>query len=207
MKNRIAIIMIAFAGSLISVSANAQDRLKLEVGYNVGIPTGTFKTDEVGNTSFRGGFGEISYAINPKFTVGLLAGYQNYYQKFDRQLYKQEGQTISAVKTNAIDVMPLLVRGTYLPMGNSKASIQPYVSAGAGVNFINYQQYLGEFGGGEYAVPLAVQAGAGVMIPVGNKNTSFKLGADYNYSGYTSSGQKVKLGNVGVHAGVVFPIK
>jgi hypothetical protein len=207
MKYRIAIGLSVLAATIISISAQAQDKLKLEIGYNVGIPVGAFKTNEVSNSSVRGGFGEISYAINPKFILGLNAGYQNYYQKYDRQLYKDGSQTISAVKSNAIDVMPLLLRGTFLPMGNTKGSIQPYVSAGAGVSFVNYQQYLGEFGGSEYAIPLTVQAGAGVMIPVGSKNTSFKFGADYNYGGYSSGDNKVKLGNVGVHAGVVFPVK
>jgi hypothetical protein len=208
MKNKLAIGIAVLAASILSLSAQAQEKLKLEVGYNVGIPMGGFKTNDISSPSFRGAFGEISYAINPKFWLGLNAGYQSYYQKFDRQLYKQEGQTISAVKTNSIDVMPLLLRGTYLPMaGTTSGGIQPYISAGAGVNFVSYQQYLGEFGGAEYAVPIAVQAGAGVMIPVGSKNTSIKVGADYNYSGYTSGEEKINLGNLGVHAGLIFPIK
>lgn len=205
MKNRLAIGLGVLALSITSLAAKAQDKLKLELGYNVSVPTGAFKTNEVSNTSFRGGYGEISYAISPKFSLGLNAGFQSYYQKYDRQLYKSGEQTISAVKTNSIDVMPLLLRGTFYPMGTAK--VQPYISAGAGVNFVNYQQYLGEFGGSESAVPLAVQAGAGVLIPVGAKHTSFKLGATYNYAGYTSNDVDTKLGNIGVNAGVMFPLK
>jgi opacity protein-like surface antigen len=202
--------IIAVAACVFANTTTAQDRLKLELGYNISMPTGSFKNNEVNNTSFRGAFGEISYPVSNKLSVGLMAGYQSYQQKYDRQLYTtRDRQTISAVKTNSIDVMPLLLRGTFFPTGGSGKLVQPYVSAGAGVNFVNYSQYLGEFGSSETAFPLAVQAGAGVIIPVGSmvSQTGIKIGATYNYSGYTKNDMNTKLGNIGVHAGVVFPLR
>src|SRR6476469_9908741 len=113
MKKRIVILMTMFAASIMSISAIAQDKFKMELGYNISVPVGSFKNDYIGKTSFRGGVGEISYLFNPKFSLGLQSGYQNYYQKYDRQLYKLDGnQTVSAVLSNSMDIVPVLFRAT-----------------------------------------------------------------------------------------------
>ncbi len=154
--------------------------------------------------------GEISYTFNPRFSLGLQSGYQNYYQKYGRQLYKLDGnQTVSAVLTNSMDIVPLLLRGTFYPLGTkTSAIVQPYVSAGAGVNLVNYGQYLGEFGGTEASTAFAAQAGAGVKIPFGNKinQNGIKIGATYNYSNY-SHNDVSKLNNIGINAGVIFGLR
>lgn len=193
------------------LATQAQEKVKFELSYNVSIPTGEFKTNEVQNTSYRGGIGELSYSLSDRFSLGLQSGYQNYNQRYSRQLYQTpDHQTISAVKTNAIDVIPIVLRGTYFPLGADKSkAVQPYLSAGAGLNFVNYLQYLGEFGGSETAAPLAIQAGAGVIIPVGKMlpKTGIKIGATYNYSGYSKNSIDIKLNNIGVHAGLVLPLR
>jgi hypothetical protein len=162
MKKRLLIIMVTFAAGFISVSATAQDRVKMEIGYNISGPLGSFKSNYVGITSFRGITGEISYAITPKVSVGFHSGYQSFYQRLGRQLYKtDENETTSAVVTNTMEVLPLMVRGTYYPQGGSTSSIQPYISAGAGVNLVNYSQYFGQFADNQASLPIAAQAGAG----------------------------------------------
>lgn len=206
MKSKILVLILA-AGFAIT-SATAQDKLKMELSYNVSTPLGSFKNDFIKNTSFRGASGEISYAINPKFSLGLASGFQSYYQKYDRQTYKLDGnQTVSAVVSNTLDVTPIMLRGTFFPTGNSTAKVQPYISAGAGINMVNYGQYLGEFGNTETSTPFAVQAGAGIRIPFANANqTAFKLGATYNYSAYNRNDIK-NLNSIGYNAGVVFTLK
>ena len=210
MKKNIAIFMTIVAACIVSISASAQDKLKMELNYNVSAPLGSFKNDFINNTSFRGGSGEVSYTFNPKFSLGLHSGFQSYYQKYDRQVYKLDGnQTVSAVVSNTLDIVPLMLRGTYFPLGsNATAKVQPYVSAAAGISMINYGQYLGEFGGTESSAPLSAQAGAGIKIPFGSKynQTGFKLGATYNYINYNRNDIS-KLNNVGFNAGVVFALK
>lgn len=209
MKKKL-VLLTTMAICMVALSATAQDKLKMELSYNVSVPTGSFKSDYIGKTSYRGATGEVSYAFNPKFSLGLASGYQNYYEKFDRQLYKLEGnQVVSAVVSNSMDITPLLLRGTYYPLGGSAtAKIHPYVSAGAGVNFVSYGQYLGEFGGTQASTPFAAQAGVGIQIPFGRKinQTGFKLGATYNYVDYNDN-NITKLNNIGVNAGVVFALK
>ena len=202
--------MTIFAVCILNISASAQNKIKMELSYNISTPMGSFKNDYISKTSFRGATGEISYTFNPKFSLGLQSGYQNYYQKFGRQLYKLDGnQTVSAVLTNSMDIIPILLRGSFYPLGtNTSAIVQPYVSAGAGINFVNYGQYLGEFGGMEGSTGFAAQAGAGIQIPFGKRvaQTGIKLGVTYNYSNYNRNDIS-KLNNIGINAGVVFPLK
>ncbi len=210
MKKTFILVMALCAASVISLSASAQNKLKMELSYNVSSPLGSFKNDFIKNTSYRGATGELSYAINPKFSLGLNSGYQSYYQKYDRQTYKLDGnQVVSAVVTNTMDVMPLILRGTYYPLGAyTTAKIQPYVSAGAGVNLVTYGQYLGEFGGNQTNAAFGAQAGAGLVIPVGSSlnRPGFKLGATYNYNAYNRN-DLPHLNSIGVHAGIVFALK
>jgi opacity protein-like surface antigen len=210
MKKRVVILMTIFAVCILNISASAQNKLKMELSYNISTPMGSFKNDYISKTSFRGATGEISYTFNPKFSLGLQSGYQNYYQKFGRQLYKLDGnQTVSAVLTNSMDIIPVLLRGSFYPLGtNTSAIVQPYVSAGAGINLVNYGQYLGEFGGVQASSAFAAQAGAGIQIPLRKivNNTSIKIGATYNYSSYNRNDIS-KLNSVGINAGVVFPLK
>jgi hypothetical protein len=195
---------------LVSNTSMAQSsKLKMELSYNVSAPLGSFKNDFISNTSFRGVTGEVSYRFNPKFSLGLHSGSQSYYQKYGRQLYKlQEGQTVSAVVTNTFDVTPLILRGTYFPTGGSITRIQPFISAGAGLGLVTYGQYLGEFGGTKTSTPLAIQAGAGIQVPLGKKTspTSFKLGTTYNYINYKKNDLS-GISSIGVNAGIVFNLR
>lgn len=210
MKKNGLIFMTMVAVCLLSLSASAQEKLKMELSYNVAAPLGSFKNDFINKTSFKGGSGEISYSFNPKFSLGLHSGFQSYYQKYDRQVYKLDGnQTVSAVVTNTMEIVPVLLRGTFFPLGASEtAKVQPYISAGAGISLVNYGQYLGEFGGTQSSSPFAAQAGAGIKIPFGNKynQTAFKLGATYNYTNYKRN-DITNLNTVGFNAGVVFALK
>lgn len=206
-------ILTLFTLVLVFVLANeavAQSRFRVELGYNVSKPLGSFKDDFISDASLRGLTGELSYIISPKFSMGLNLGYQNYYQKYPREVYKlDDNQTISAVVSNTMDIMPFQIRGTYYPIGESEtAVVQPYVSAGAGLSIVNYGQYLGEFGGNESAAPFGAQLGLGVRIPFGKgiNQTGLKLGTNYNYTAYNKNDIS-KLNTIGFHAGVVFALK
>ncbi|HKG67529.1 MAG TPA: hypothetical protein VKA92_01580, partial [Segetibacter sp.] len=82
MKKRVVILMTIFAVCIFTISASAQNKIKMELSYNISTPMGSFKNDYISKTSFRGATGEISYTFSPKFSLGLQSGYQNYYEKF-----------------------------------------------------------------------------------------------------------------------------
>jgi outer membrane protein W len=198
------ITMVLFTAA---TAANAQyQKLKLQLNYNTAIPLGNNFKDFIGNTSFRGGTGSILYSINPNISVGLTAGFQDFYQKYPRQLYKTtDGSDISAVISNSVQLMPLMLQGQYnfLP---SKV-VQPYVGLAVGGNLINYRQFAGEFADSKSKFGFAASPEAGVQIGLGAlKTTSIVVGANYNYMPFKYNDIE-NFNSLGIHAGIKFPIR
>jgi hypothetical protein len=188
---------------------SSDNKLRMKLNYNIAMPIGSFKSDYIGNTSFNGAGGEIGYWFNPRVGLGLNVGYQSFYQKYARLTYKTgDNESISAVLSNTIEQVPVMLKGTFAPMANTTAKVQPYVSAGAGINLVNYQQYFGQFSNSDASSAFTAQAGAGFMVPFGSSlhNAALQVGATYNYTPYNKNGLS-NLNNVGVNAGVIFPIK
>jgi hypothetical protein len=192
-----------------SVSAHAQQGdLKLDLYYNYSNPLGSFKNEYISNSSPRGFAGDIMYNIDRRWGVGLYFGYQDYYQKYPRAVYSPDkNEDISAVVSNSMQTAPVLVKGMFTPLGNSTSFIQPYISAGAGINLITYKQYLGQFGSSESNAKFMAQGGLGIQIPFGRlSNAGLSLGAVFNYVPYNNNGIK-NLNSVDFQAGVHFPIR
>lgn len=207
---KILIVTSALALSVIAGDTFAQTgkNWKLHMGYNIAAPLGGLKNDFISNTSFKGAIGELSYSINPKFSLGLSSGFQNYYQKYGREIYHTApNEAISAVVSNSLEIIPILLKGSFSPAGGT-AAIKPYVSLAAGVNIVNYSQYLGEFPTSEASGTFAAQAGLGVMVPFSKAQpqTGIKIGGTYNYGAYNRNGIS-QLNSIGANLGVVFTLK
>lgn len=206
-------IKIAAALALVvctsAVDLFAQDgKVKINLGYDYSLPLGAFKNDFIKNGSPRGFNADILYWANPKWAIGGGVGYQDFYQKYPRDMYKlSDGSDISAVVSNSLQVIPIMAKGVYSPLGGGSSIVQPYLSAGAGINFINYSQYLGEFGGTEASGKFTAQGGAGIKIPFGKtRENGFLLGANYNYTPYNKNDIK-NLNTVSFQAGFQFKLK
>ena len=183
---------------------HAQERLKLNLGYNTGMPLGEFG-DFMGKNSFRGFSGSLMYDISEQFNIGLGIGSQDYYEKLPRQLYNTKDGVISAVVTNSLQTMPILVRANYNFLKETR--ITPYIGVGAGFNLIKYSQYLGEFGEGTTHFKPAASADAGLNFFFNERRAAgVNLGANFNYMPYNENSLK-NLNNWGVHAGVFFPLR
>jgi opacity protein-like surface antigen len=204
MKKIIVYIFFAAILTVGAVGAQAQERLQFKVGYNTGMPIGSFK-DFMGKNSFRGFLGELNYPINNRLKVGLGVSYNDYYEKLPRQTYETKDGTISAVVTNSVQTTPIQLKAYYdLTEGN----IRPYAGLGVGGNLIGYAQYLGEFGEKKYSFMPSATAEAGINIPF-NKETrasGVNIGAHFNYLPYNKNGLD-NLNNWGVHASVFFPLR
>lgn len=193
-----------------AASANAQQKgiLKLDLNYNYSIPLGSFKNDMISDASPRGVTGAFMYGVNNKWSAGVQFGYQDYYQKYPRAIYKTgDNEETSAVLTNSIQTIPVIAKGVFKPLGGTNAFIQPYISAGAGISMIDFKQYLGEFGSQRTSGSFTAQAGAGIMVPFSKGGASgFNVGADYNYVAYKKSGYE-NMNNLSLRAGVHFPLR
>ena len=207
---KISIIASMIAGALLvtllpNQSQAQQGVTKLNLGYNIASPLGSFK-DEVNKTSARGWTASVLYGITDKISVGLGTGYQDFYQKYPRANYKLvEGGDISAVVSNSIQVVPILATGQYnfIPDG----PVQPYAGVGVGGNLVFYRQFLGEFSNSKTKFGFAVRPEAGVYIPFGRQSRSgITLNANYNYMPFNYNGVK-QLSNWGGGIGVKFPLE
>ena len=192
--------------SLMSVNhLQAQDRLKLKLGYHPSMPVGSFK-DYMDKNSFRGYMGEIVYPVNERLQVGLGLSYNDYYEKLPRQLYQTSEGMLSAVVSNSIQTTPIMIKGAYEL--TNQGWIRPYVGLGAGFNLVSYARYFGEFSDKKTAFKPAVGADAGINIPFNRETriSGINVGGHFNYLPFKHN-ELTDLNNWGVHAAVYFPLR
>jgi outer membrane protein W len=206
-----AIKIFAFVLCVLFVSqkVNAQKgEVKVNIEYSYALPTGSFKNDVISNGSPRGAMGDLLYNINNKFSVGLGLGFQDFYQKYPRALYNTgEKEVTSAVLSNSVQVIPVMAKAEFYPLGDKKGTIQPYISAGAGLGITSFTQYLGEFGSTDNTSGFMLQGGAGIAIPFNKfSHAGIRLGANYNMVNYNHNGFS-NFNNINFHAGLFFPLK
>jgi len=191
-----------------TASAQAQQgELRLTASYSVAIPMGSFKDNTVSKTSFRGIDANLLYGITPQLSVGLTTGFQDFYEKYPRQVYKlEDGSDISAVISNSVQQVPFLATARYdfTPTG----MIRPYALAGVGGQFIMNRQFLGEYtNDNTNRFSFAARPEVGVYIPFGkDSHTGINLGAYYNYIPYKRSGIET-MNSVGIKLGIGFPLR
>lgn len=201
---KIMLFTLLCSGLMLPVLAQ-QHKVNMNINYAVNTPTGSFKSNLVGKTSYRGWNAQILYGLSSQFSVGLEAGFNDYYQKFPRQVYPTKEGAVSAVLTHSIQTVPVLIKArlNLIPDG----IIQPFVGAGFGGNFVNYNQYLGEFSGGKSGIYFAASPEAGIAIPFRKYGASaFTLGGRYNYMPF-HYGENKNLNNWGLFAGITFALK
>ena len=208
MKRLIKQVMVCSASFLVSATALAQrdQKFSLSLNYNVAVPLSEGFKDYVSKTSFRGFQGAILYKLNDQFRFGLQASFNDFYEKFGRQVYKTtDGADISAVLSNTLQSLPVLVKGEY-SFGKSTA-VRPFVGLGAGINFVNFDQYYGEFQYSKYSTKAAFSGDLGVLIPFSkNSNYGARISTSYNLTPFNEEGIK-NIDTWNVQAGIVVPLK
>ncbi|MEP7251601.1 MAG: outer membrane beta-barrel protein [Ginsengibacter sp.] len=206
MKKIKTVFALMSAFMFVALTTNAQKgTLQMNLNYNYGIPSGSFNSDLISNGSPRGGRGSIMYNFTDHLSAGLESGYQDFYQKYPRDLYHlSNSQDVSAVLSNSIQTTPLLIKAKYALTNNS--GVKPYVSLAAGANMINFRQYFGEFSNTQTSTGFLAQGGLGVMIPFSKSGHSgINIGASYDYAPYNKNGY-TNLNTINLQAGVIFPI-
>lgn len=176
---------------LVAGFVNAQDNVPLLKGetkinllYSAGLPMGDFKNNFIERTSTLGARLEIMHFVSEKIAVGGGVGYQDFYEKKPRTVFRQgDGSDLSAVISNSLQVVPLQAQLQYYPTaGNGKSSfLFPFVQGGAGVNMITYKQFVGSLtNASEMVFRPAFHVGGGVRVPFGKeRQNAFVAGAHY----------------------------
>ncbi|OQP47763.1 hypothetical protein A4H97_30840 [Niastella yeongjuensis] len=204
---RTAMLLITslFFLALIPYNSKAQEgRLQLDLNYAVGIPGSSFKSDAIEKTSTRGWTANLLYNITSNISVGVGTGFQDFYQKYPRSVYKMDGGEVSAVLTNSIQTVPLLAEFQYRFLPGK--TVQPYVGVGVGGNIVTYDQYLGEFDNSKSSFKFAARPEVGLFVPFRKDGPAgIHLFGAYNYLPYKMDGVD-NLNNWGAGLGVKFPL-
>jgi hypothetical protein len=197
------LFMIGFAG-ITSVKAQ-KGVTKIAVNYSAAFPTSSFK-DLVSDPSFRGFDFKIMHGVSDKISVGLTSGFQDFYQKYPRQVYKlPDGSDISAVVSNSVQTVPVLATVHYNFSPTKR--IQPFAGLGVGGDIVLYRQYLGEFPDNKNKFAFQAQPKAGVYFPFrAGGPTGLVLTGYYNIIPFSYSGT-TNLNNFGVSLGISFPTR
>src|SRR5689334_13666469 len=100
MKTMKIFLLVIFSGLCISTLQAQQGVTRVSIGYAAGFPTSSFK-DFISDASFRGMDLRVLHGINDRLSVGFGTGFQDFYQKYPRQVYKlSDGSDVSAVVSN-----------------------------------------------------------------------------------------------------------
>jgi opacity protein-like surface antigen len=205
---KVSKISLAIAVLFVGAAAQAQQkgRTAMDIQYNVALPMGSLK-QTIDETSLRGAQASILYGLTDKLAIGFGTGFQDFYQKFPRQVYKlDDGSDLSAVRSFSIQTIPLLAQAKY--QFNPDAAIQPYAALGVGGNLVNYNDMAGEFNLEQRAkFGFAARPEAGVYVPFRKGGeTGLTVGASYNIMPFKTT-QFNNLNSLGIHAGVSFPLR
>ncbi len=109
--------------------------------YGVALPMGGQKTyiDKVSATNLAL---DGEWLFPQRFSIGLKSGYQYSQMRLPRQAINYDDQTISAVQTRTLTVIPAMASLSYYFAENAGA-IRPYVQIAGGGAFVNYINYFG----------------------------------------------------------------
>jgi outer membrane protein W len=189
----------------VSAASAQQGITKAYVGYSVNIPSGSFK-DAVSDASLRGVELGILHGVTDKIAVGFGTGFQDFYQKYPRQIYKtDDGSDISAVVSNSVQTIPLLAKFRYY--FSPEKRIQPFAGAGVGGNMVLYRQFLGEFADSKNKFAFQAQPEIGLYMPFKpGSDYGFSLRATYNYIPF-KYGDVTDLNSFGVSASFNLPLR
>lgn len=109
--------------------------------YGVSLPLGGQKgyIDKISPTNFAL---EGEWLFPRRFSIGLKTGYQYTQQRLLRQVYQYDDQTISAVQTRTLSVIPAMISLSYYFADNA-AAIRPYIQMAGGGAYVDYTNYFG----------------------------------------------------------------
>ena len=189
------------------IYAQQQGEVKMTASIAGAMPLGQMKDRLTDNTTLRGGDVTILYGVSDKLAIGANLGFQDFYKKYPRAVYKlEDGSDISAVMTNSIQVIPFLATARY--QLKNEGVLRPYVSAGLGGALVSYKQFLGEYPNESNKISLAVRPGAGVYIPFRKDGeTGLNLGVNYQYMPYKVVSGMSNMSYFGFTVGIGFPMR
>jgi opacity protein-like surface antigen len=149
-------------------------------------------------TSFRGYNMEFLHHAKPGVVVGVETGWNVFYERVDKQDYKQGTATISGVQYRYTNSVPIIAETKFYPMSDKKM-VNGYVGAGVGTVYASRSTDFGLYRINKDAWQFCLRPEAGMVI---NMHPGLKaiLGVKY-YVALNSSdldGQSFLSANIGL---------
>jgi outer membrane protein W len=85
---------------------------------------------------------EFLHHAKPGVAVGLETGWNVFYEKVDKQPYKDGTTTVTGVTYRYTNAVPILVESKWYPISDKKRS-NPYVGVGVGTLFVSRSTDVG----------------------------------------------------------------
>ncbi|AKD56893.1 porin family protein [Spirosoma radiotolerans] len=128
--------------------------------YGVAFPMGGTKgyIDKVSPTNLAL---DGEWLFPKRFSIGLKTGYQYNKQRLPRQVYEYDNQSISAVQTRTLSVIPAMVSLSYYFADNA-AALRPYVQFAGGGAYVDYTNYFGTLADQSHGFKGAIAPAVGV---------------------------------------------
>ncbi|HEY8897671.1 MAG TPA: hypothetical protein VIM79_22755 [Niastella sp.] len=191
MKRTILSALIIFVGM------HLYSQSSFIMSYPIAFPMGDLH-DYTTKTSFRGFNMEFLHHAQPGIVVGVETGWNVFYERVDKQDYKQGTATISGVQYRYTNSVPILAETKFYPVKDSKMT-NPYVGAGVGTLYVSRSTDFGLYRINKDGWQFCLRPEAGIVI---NMQPGLKamLGVKY-YVALNSSdldGQSFLSANVGL---------
>ena len=194
MKKAIKTIIFLAVAISITKTSIAQKGLQLNLNYNIATPLGSAFRDYVNKTSFAGVQGSVLYGITDHLKIGVQSTYSDFHEKHSEPVYSR----------NTVKTVPLLAKGEY--SFSDKGHVKPYIGLGAGVNFVNYDEFLSGLKDHNKYTKAGFTGDAGVLVPFSRSSRyGFRVSSSYNLTPFDEQGIK-NLDSWNVQAGVSIPL-
>ena len=169
------------------------------MSYPISFPMGNLH-DYITKTSWRGINLEFLKTAKPGVSVGLETGWNVFYEKADKQAYKDGTTTITGVTYRYTNAVPILAESKWYPMHETKTT-NPYVGVGVGTLFVSRSTDFGLYRITTEAWQFCVRPEAGVLFSI-EPGLKAMLGAKY-YPGFNTSKMDGQ-GYLSINVGFVF---
>lgn len=173
---RIKYLMIV-ALTLMSVGVAAQT--KTNAFYGMALPMGDTK-DYINPASFRGAGIEYEKFVNPNVGVGILVGWNTFYEALDRDTYPIDNGSITSNQYRYLNAIPIQATGKYYFAGDD-APVRPFVGLAAGTYYMEQRIDNGLFSTSYKGWTWSVAPKAGILLPI-NFRASLSLSVEYSTS-------------------------
>ncbi len=198
------IVCLITLGLSIFAGLQAQTKQYYNVGWEIGIPVGSF-SDYISSASLRGGYFSGNVFVTDAVSVGFKFGYNSYHENMSHHTWHMEhDMAITAASYNYSTQAPIQVGGYY--HFKTDGQIEPYAGLGLGVNYITEEVLVQDIEIYDSQWAFLMTPEIGLRYQFKNKPIGITLKAAYNlnfnsYTFWETEHRNIRTLNFGISVG------